>query len=178
MRFLLILLSTALWSAHALAQSAEETVAYIMVGADDGVSTKSYLGSKWTMNAHMTDIVSYFIRDKFNAHEVEVERLSDCRYRFRSALFRLNPTREIFKASQYDLDFTNAREYVMRSVEPDGSGFIFKMTGLEQECRPHPDHPEALSCDDRIGFINFGDAVRAEKALAYLKSTYCKGKAF
>ncbi|MGO8172718.1 hypothetical protein ACC764_19675 [Rhizobium ruizarguesonis] len=162
----------------AAAQSAEETVAYIMIGADDGASTTAFQGSKWKMNFHMDDAAQYFVRDSLNVEEIEVERISDCRYKYLIAHYGLDPKKEVMKASEYDLDFTNAREYEITLEPSDRSGFIFTMKGLEYECRPHPDHPDTPSCDDKIGFINFGDSFRAKNALKYLKEKFCVGKAF
>jgi len=177
MRLYITILALLSFATPAASQSAEETVAYMMIGAEDGTNTEAF-GGAWKVTFSGGGRVGYFIRNKDQVEEIGVEKLSDCEYIYRKSLFELQPTRKIFKADQYELNFRNVREYDITNEQPDGNGFIFRMKGLNAQCSPHPNHPEAISCDDQIGFINFGDAERAKNALKYFKEKFCPGKSF
>ncbi|MBY5837089.1 hypothetical protein J3P71_09365 [Rhizobium leguminosarum] len=178
MKFYIAALTFLVSASSASAQSAEETVAYIMIGAEDGTSTQVFGGASWKMTLSWKGVARYFIRDENQVEEINIQKVSDCQYLYEQSLFYLKPTRKIFKASQYELNFRNAREYDISNEQPDGNGFIFRMKGLDFQCHPHPDHPDAISCDNQIGFINAGDANRARGALKYFKEKFCPGKAF
>ena len=158
------------------AQTAEETVAYIMKGAEDGTSTKAFNGGRWKQTRKNSSAAQYIIEGPDNSEEISVTKIAGCRYRLSEVRFFTEPKRSVSIANDFELDFTNAREYAVKLQGE--SGFAFEINGMEDTCRPHPDFPKARNCENGLRFYNWGDLARAQKALQYLKKEFCPSGAF
>lgn len=151
----------------ASAQTASETVAFILFGLEDGKTVKSGDGAVRIEQIVSDSAAKYEItrHDGHSAHYITVSQVNPCQYDVR---FSGDNIPNSWASDRFDFSrlvsasegnpFTTINFSGQCPIKYGGSG---KCTGIHQQPVSYP-----------------GDFVRLQKAIDYFKSSFCAGPAF
>lgn len=158
--------------AFAAERTAEEAVAFIAFGFEDGMERHMPDGSVVTMAETSRSPASYAGRLDFAGHRsaltLVVRKESDCRYRA-TATTRQNDTGNTGKI-EFAFDFTNLGKVDAKWV-PDQSIVRVSYDGAGVTCTSQPDG----LCPPTGTTENWGDPDRIAEAVADFRNNVCEG---
>lgn len=148
-------------AAHA--ETAEETVAYIVAGAQE---------NPWQKTGDSP--LSYKIHLDNGDLSVSVKQVSDCAYDV-TVGFALTGASKTDGGS-YQIDFSRAVDIEMRKDGPFRGFSNVKISDTVVDCKG--DDRCAMSFKNDRLFLSNASPKRAQRAIDYLRAQYCKGSAF
>ena len=154
----------------AAAQSAEETVAFMLWGLDEGAKTKSVANNLWEAEGHNGDRSSFGIL-----------RLTDCRFRVSSQVQRAG-TLEVLEFD-YVLDFAAVHDYSAWFANGSDQRIIVKVEGTSWYSKTVRSKATGrvvyhISEGNVDAYVAGGGSVeRLQSTFAHFRSAFCRAAA-
>ncbi|WP_026784875.1 hypothetical protein [Pleomorphomonas koreensis] len=181
MRSSIAIAALLLSASHAFCQTAQETVAYLLMGYDGSEVTKELGAGKFTYKPEGTNRDTIVLHVKGSTIDadfvtVKLSSISECSYGVDGKVLNL----ERFKADgtqtlisyHMEFDFSKAVDIKLASEQYP----VTQIAGSKMTCSS--DDETFCTQAEQGFFFNVGDPARLTKALDYFKQTYCKGSAF
>jgi len=175
-----VLLISCFAATSASAQTAEQTVAYILHGLEAGANSPSLVndpGSKVHWEQVSDRPLLLLGKERFVEMKVHIEDLGNCVFRDAFSFSGVGQD-SVSAGSIVTIDLRNASGLASTGV--GGTVQKVEVQGAAYQCSPDPSYTDMSMCEktgpDRTWF--FGNIDRAKKALTYLQKEFCKSGAF